>query len=91
MFLRIYIYITQTLRKKSVTDRPKCIRKGKADTCHVVKTPVLKGGWGGRSPKHNYDFKSKTQMLPEKQTHAKRKKYSATVSSVLELGAEHTK
>lgn len=30
-------------------------------------------------------------MLPEKQTHAKRKKYSATVSSVLELGAEHTK
>lgn len=81
--LFIHIYYTNT-QKNSVTDRPKCIRRKKADTCHIVRNTSIKGG--KRSPNHHKcDFKSKTQMLPEKQMHTKRKKYRAIVFSVLKL------
>lgn len=43
--LYIHIYYTNT-QKNSVTDRPKCIRKRKADTCHVVTDISIKGGKG---------------------------------------------
>lgn len=67
----IYTYNTNT-QKNSVTDRPKCIRRKKADTCHLVKNTSFKGG--KRSPKHHKcDFKSKTQMPPEKRVHTNRK------------------